>query len=86
MHQDRILVIFPVANVTAKDKAIVALETNLVALEAKEWMRLAKMGSKSEALCRGKGVRADFLPTSPGLAGKVIRKLHSTLTPFQRAE
>ncbi|MDI1253189.1 hypothetical protein [Thermomonas sp.] len=29
----------------------------------------------------GKGVRVDFLPTASGLAGSVIRKLHSDPFP-----
>lgn len=55
MPQDRISLSLPPATLTIVDNAMVALETaltQLVALEQKERLRMAKMGGKSEAFCR----------------------------------
>lgn len=55
MPPDRISLTLPAAKLTAIDGAMATLETalvELVALEAKDRIRLPKMGGKSEAFCR----------------------------------
>lgn len=55
MPQNRITLSLPAAKLNAVDAAIASLEsalTELVALDAKERIRLPKMGGKSETFCR----------------------------------